>query len=190
MNAAMDVLRAQGAHVELLPSPFPAQLGTCVSVPAPTDCSTVLLYGQKRDLNKYLAATPGAPRKTLGEIVAFNSTFNPPMKYGQAIFEAAQQLDVSPGSADTLRYQADRAEDLKRSRGALDAVYNGPDGIKGTADDFDAILASANNFAATPAKAGYPSITVPGGFVPPTAPIANPFPSGVTFSGPAFSEPT
>src|SRR5205085_514869 len=32
MNAAMDVLRAQGAHVELLPSPFPAQLGTCVSV--------------------------------------------------------------------------------------------------------------------------------------------------------------
>jgi len=94
-----------------------------------------------------------------------------------------------PGSADTLRYQADRAEDLKRSRGALDAVYNGPDGVKGTADDFDAILASANNFAATPAKAGYPSITVPGGFVPPTAPIANPFPSGVTFSGPAFSEP-
>ncbi len=189
MNAAMDVLRAQGAHVELLPSPFPAQLGTCVSVPAPTDCSTVLLYGQKRDLNKYLAATPGAPRKTLGEIVAFNSTFNPPMKYGQAIFEAAQQLDVSPGSADTLRYQADRAEDLKRSRGALDAVYNGPDGVKGTADDFDAILASANNFAATPAKAGYPSITVPGGFVPPADPIVNPFPSGVTFSGPAFSEP-
>jgi amidase len=189
MNAAIDVLRAQGAHVELLPSPFPAQLGTCVSLPAPTDCSTVLLYGQKRDLNKYLAATPGAPHRTIAEIVAFNSTFNPPMKYGQAIFEAAAQVDTTPGSADTLRYQADRAEDLKRSRGALDAVYNGPDGIKGTADDFDAILASANNFAATPAKAGYPSITVPGGFVPPTPPIANPFPSGVTFSGPAFSEP-
>jgi amidase len=189
MNAAIDVLRAQGAHVEFLPSPFPAQLGTCVSVPAPTDCSTVLLYGQKRDLNKYLAATPGAPRKTIAEIVAFNSTFIPPMKYGQAIFEAAATLDVTPGSADTLRYQADRAEDLLLSRGALDAVYNGPDDIKGTADDFDAILASANSFAATPAKAGYPSITVPGGFVPPTPPIANPFPSGVTFSGPAFSEP-
>jgi amidase len=61
----------------------------------------------------------------------------------------------------------------------LDAVYA----------EFEAILASANNFAGTPAKAGYPSITVPGGFVPPTAPMLNAFPSGVTFSGPAFSEP-
>jgi Asp-tRNA(Asn)/Glu-tRNA(Gln) amidotransferase A subunit family amidase len=30
---------------------------------------------------------------------------------------------------------------------------------------------------------------VPGGFLPPTAPVANPVPSEVTFSGPAFSEP-
>ena len=189
MNAAIDVLRAAGADIEFLPSPFPAQLGTCVSYPPPPDCSTVLLYGLKRDLNKYLAATPGAPRRTLADIIAFNSTFIPPLKYGQAIFLAAQQIDTSPGSADTQRYLADRAEDLRRSRGALDAVYNGPDGIRGTADDVDAILASENRFAATPAKAGYPSITVPGGFVPPTPPIANPFPSGVTFTGPAFSEP-
>jgi amidase len=189
MNAAIDVLRAHGATVTFLPQPFPAQLGSCVSYPPDPGCSTVLLYGQKRDLNAYLAATPGAPRRTIAEIVAFNAAFNPPMKYGQAIFEAAAHVDTTPGSADTRRYQADRAEDLRRSRGALDAVYNGPDGIPGTADDVDAILASANSFAATPAKAGYPSVTVPGGFVPPTPPIANPFPSGVTFSGPAFSEP-
>ncbi len=189
MNAAIDLLRAEGAEVEFLPEPFPPQLGVCVSYPPPAGCSTVLLYGQKRDLNAYLAATPGAPNTTLAEIIAFNNAFNPPMKYGQAIFEAAEQLDVTPGSADTLRYEADLAEDRARSRGALDAVYNGPDGIAGTEDDVDAILASANSFAATPAKAGYPSITVPGGFVPPTPPIENPFPSGVTFSGPAFSEP-
>jgi len=189
MNAAMGVLRAQGAQVRLLPRPFPAQPGSCVAYPPPADCSTVLLYGQKHDLNKYLAATPGAPRHTLTEIIDFNSNYKPPMKYGQAIFLAADLLDVSPGSRDTLRYQADRAEDLARSRGALDAVYNGPDGIRGTADDVDAILAAANFFAAAPAKAGYPSVTVPGGFLLPTAPIENPFPSGVTFSGPAFSEP-
>ena len=189
MNAAIDVLRAQGAFVEDLPEPFPAQLGICVAVPAPAGCSTVLLYGQKRDLNAYLAATPGAPRHTLAEIIAFNSTFVPPMKYGQAIFEAAQMLDTSPGSADTLRYLADLAEDRARSRGALDDVYDGPDNVKGTGDDFDAILASANSFAGAPAKAGYPSITVPGGFLPPDGIVANPFPSGVTFSGPAFSEP-
>ena len=93
---------------------------------------------------------------------------------------------------DTAQYIASRAEDIVRSRGALDAVYNGPDGIRGTADDFDAILFSANSGAGIPAKAGYPSITVPGGFVPsaaPPAPPTNPFPSGVTFSGRAFSEP-
>ncbi|MBW8875916.1 MAG: amidase [Acidobacteria bacterium] len=189
MNAAIEVLRVLGAHVELLPSPFLVQPGSCVSYPPPAGCSTVLMYGQKHDLNAYLAATPGAPRRTLAEIVAFNRAYKPPMKYGQAIFEAAQQLDVTPGSADTLRYQADLAEDRARSRGALDAVFKGLDGVKGTADDFDAILSSANNFAGAPAKAGYPSITVPGGFVPPAPPIENPFPSGVTFSGPAFSEP-
>jgi amidase len=190
MEAAIAVLRREGAYVEDLPAPFPAQLGICVTVPAPAGCSTVLLYGQKRDLNAYLAATPDAPVDTLAEIIAFNSTHVPPMKYGQAIFEAAQQLDTAPGSADTLRYLADLAEDRARSRGALDDVYDGADNIKGTDDDFDAILASANSFAGAPAKAGYPSITVPGGFLPPDGIVANPFPSGVTFSGPAFSEPT
>ena len=189
INAAIDVLRAEGAEIEFVDT-FPAQLGVCVSYPPPAGCSTVLLYGQKRDLNAYLAATPGAPNGTLAEIIAFNNAHVPPMKYGQAIFEAAEQLDISPGSADTLRYEADLAEDRARSRGALDAIYNGPDGLAGTRDDIDAILAAANFFAATPAKAGYPSITVPGGFLPPAPPIENPFPSGVTFSGPAFSEPT
>ena len=59
-----------------------------------------------------------------------------------------------------------------------------------TDDDFDALLVSGNSFAGTPAKAGFPSVTVPGGFVPATDPVINPFPSGVTFSGPAYSEPT
>jgi amidase len=178
MNAAIDVLREQGADVQMIPA-LATQLGTCTAYPPPAGCSVVLMYGQKRDLNAYLAATPGAPRASLTEIIAFNSTYVPPMKYGQAIFEAADQQDISPGSPDTARYLADRAEDLARSRGALDAVYA----------EFDAILASANNFAGTPAKAGYPSITVPGGFLPPDGTIVNPFPSGVTFSGPAFSEP-
>ena len=46
------------------------------------------------------------------------------------------------------------------------AVYNGPDGRRGTPDDVDAILFSGNSGAGTPAKAGYPSIVVPGGFGP------------------------
>ena len=51
--------REKGAYVETIPA-IPGR-GICVSYPAPADCSTVLMYGQKRDLNAYLAATPGAP---------------------------------------------------------------------------------------------------------------------------------
>ncbi|HMJ88053.1 MAG TPA: amidase family protein [Vicinamibacterales bacterium] len=204
IDNAVKVLKAHGASVRTLAvSDIPAQPGACVSYPLPpipappaVRCSSVLLYGFKRDLNAYLAGTPGAPHHTLAEIVAFNSTFVPPMKYGQAIAEAAAQVNISPGSADTLRYIDDRAFDLAVSRDALNVIYNGPDGIKGTADDTDAILALGNNFAAAPAKAGFPSVTVPGGFIladtnPPTndPPIAGPFPQTVTFSGPAFSEP-
>jgi len=204
IDNAVKVLKAHGASVRTLAvSDIPPQPGSCVSYPLPAipappavRCSSVLLYGFKRDLNAYLAGTPGAPHHTLAEIVAFNSTFVPPMKYGQAIAQAAAQVDISPGSPDTLRYMNDRAFDLAVSRDALNAIYNGPDGIKGTADDIDAILALGNNFAAAPAKAGFPSVTVPGGFIladttPPTndPPIAGPFPQTVTFSGPAFSEP-
>ena len=204
IDNAVKVLKAHGASVRTLAvSDIPPQPGSCVSYPLPAipappavRCSSVLLYGFKRDLNAYLAGTPGAPHHTLAEIVAFNSTFVPPMKYGQAIAQAAAQVDISPGSPDTLRYMNDRAFDLAVSRDALNAIYNGPDGIKGTADDIDAILALGNNFAAAPAKAGFPSVTVPGGFIladtnAPTndPPIVNPFPQTVTFSGPAFSEP-
>ena len=68
--------------------------------------------------------------------------------------------------------------------------------MEGTDDDFDALLFSGNSGAGTPAKAGYPSIVVPGGFfdnvVTPPFPAgfnALPGPAGVTFSGRAFSEP-
>ena len=83
MEAAIAVMRAQGAHVELIESydvriGMP-QLGTCIARPAPTDltCSTVLLYGFKRDLNAYLAATQAAPSRTLAEVIAFNDAFDP-----------------------------------------------------------------------------------------------------------------
>ena len=202
IDNAVAVLRAQGASVRILAvSDIPLQAGSCVSYPLPpipappaVRCSSVLLYGFKRDLNAYLAGTPDAPNHTLAEIVAFNSTYVPPMKYGQAIAEAAAQVDISPGSADTLRYLDDRAFDLAVSRDVLNAIYDGPDGIAGTADDTDAILALGNNFAAAPAKAGFPSVTVPGGFILADEalgdpPINGPFPQTVTFTGPAFSEP-
>ncbi|MGH9313483.1 MAG: amidase family protein [Vicinamibacterales bacterium] len=194
MLNAIEALRSEGAFVAD-PYEIPNQaaitaFGICVSYPPPVTCSSVLMYGQKKDLNAYLAARQPAPVQTLADIIAFNIAFGPgALKYGQAIFLAADQLDVSPGSADTARYLADRAQDLALTRTGLDAVFNGPDGIEGTADDFDAILFPRNGGAGAPAKAGYPSIVVPGGFTPPVGAVVNPIPFGVTFSGPAFSEP-
>jgi len=62
-------------------------------------------------------------------------------------------------------------------------------------DESDAVLFPANFGANPPARAGYPSVIVPGGFFPnpalelPAGFDAKPSPFGVTFSGPAFSEP-
>jgi len=194
MNDAIAAMRAEGAFVddahEIPNQADISAFGICTSAPAPTNCSTVLMYGQKHDLNAYLTRRPDAPVHTIDDIIAFNNA-NPiaGLKYGQALFLAAAALDTSPGSADTQRLVADRAKDLQLTQGGLDAVFNGPDGIPGTADDFDAILFPQNRGAAAPAKAGYPSVAVPAGFAPPVAPVVNPAPFGIAFTGRAFSEP-
>lgn len=195
MTDAIAVLRAQGATVvDPIELPNQAEITafpTCTAFPAPDSCSTVLMYGQKHDLNAYLAQRPDAPVHTIDDIIAFNNAHaDVALKYGQALFLAAAALDTSPGSADTARFQADRAKDLALTRSGLDAVLDGPDGRRGTRDDFDAILFPQNRGAAAPAKAGYPTVVVPGGFVPPTGAVANPAPFGVAFTGRAFSEPT
>src|SRR3989475_111133 len=205
MNDAIAVLRAEGAIVEDFHE-IPTQeelfnFGGCGGLPIPANCSTVLLFGFKRDLNAYLAELPaGTPVRTLGEVIVFNNNFTinglqVGLKYGQGLAIAADSLDTRAGSSDTARYLSDRAKDLDiaKTRG-LDVVYK----------DFDAVLFPANRGANAPARAGFPSIVVPAGFVPnpavapppflPPTPFpdgfdAKPAPYGVTFSGPAFSEP-
>jgi amidase len=212
MNNAIAVLRAQGAFVDVRDVGLAPQLGGCPSRPPAANyppagdpappalrCSTVLNYGFKRDLNQYIHdhVQPGFPIQSLADVVAFNAAHMPAAtKYDQDLAIFSQLFDLSPTSADTLRYNRDRAEDIVRSRGAIAALLNGLDGVEGTADDFDAFLASGNNLAGTPAKAGYPSIVVPGGtfqnVVSPPFPDgfnAKDGPAGVTFSGRAFSEP-
>ncbi len=74
MNNAIAVLRAQGAYVEIIPA-LPAPPGICTAYPAPPPaiCSTVLMYGQKRDFNAYLATRPSAPVHSLADVIAFNA---------------------------------------------------------------------------------------------------------------------
>jgi amidase len=206
IDNAVAVLRAEGAFVELIPA-LPTLPGGCpsgvngVNYPPAAGCTTVLNYGFKRDLNAYFAAhvSPSAPVKSLLDVINYNiaHTADVPssVKYGQDLALFSQKFNTSPGSSDTIRYQADRASDLALSQAALDGVLNGPDGVRGTDDDFDAILFSGNSGANTPARAGYPSIVVPGGFFSnenaafPADFKPLPGPAGVTFSGRAFSEP-
>ena len=205
MNDAIAVMRAEGAYVaDPYEIPTQAALNAFPGCPATGACSSVLLYGFKRDLNAYFTAhPPSVPIHTLADVIAYNNAHSSvALKYGQVLANRSEALDTSPGSADTAKYLADRALDLSLSRGGLDAIYNGPDGIRGTADDFDAVLFPANRGANIAARAGYPSIVVPGGFVtnkpqlnvPPGTAFPDGFnpkdaPYGVTFSGPAFGEP-
>jgi amidase len=178
----------------------------------------VLLFGFKRDLNTYLADRdfgPGVSASsaqipvrtvhTLSDVISFNAAHpEVALKYGQAIAIGGDALNVGPGQ-DLDDYLADRALDLKLTRTCgLDVLYTGtvPAECAGLVADqrscagkkFDAVLFPANFGANAPARAGYPSVIVPGGFFKNTATFPpgftpQPSPFGVTFSGPAFSEP-
>jgi len=204
MNDAIDALRSLGATVDD-PFEIPDQdelnaFGGCSTHGQP-NCSSVLLYGFKHDLNHYLDLLgPGAPVSSLADVINVNNTFIVDgvaiaLKYGQTLALASNQFDTTEGSDDTLRYQQDRLRDidLAATRG-LDVVFQ----------NYDAVLFPANRGANIAARAGYPSIVVPGGFVPnpavPPPPLPPPpefppgfdakdSPFGVTFTGRAFSEP-
>jgi amidase len=169
-DAATAALQAQGATL------VPVTLDTTSSIPGG---SSVLNYEFKRDLNAYLSRLPeSAPMKSLADIVAFNSAHAPAaLKFGQIQALASEAKDLSPGSADTARYLADRAQDLADSRGRIDPLM--------AANGLTALLFANSGSAGIGARAGYPSITIPAGYQ-----AANRRPFNVTFLGLAWSEPT
>ncbi|HEY7200695.1 MAG TPA: amidase family protein [Candidatus Dormibacteraeota bacterium] len=169
-DAANAVLAAQGAVLVAV------TLDTTSSIPGG---SSVLTYEFKRDLNAYLARLPAdAPMRTLADIIAFNSAHAAvALKFGQTQALASQAKDLSPGSADTAKYLADRAQDLADSRDRIDAVI--------AANGLTALLFANSGSAAIGARAGYPSVTVPAGYQ-----ASNRRPFNVTFLGRAFNEPT
>src|SRR5205814_73815 len=157
MNNAIAVLRAQGATVDLI-GPLAPQLPGCPSRPPAANyppspdpapgqtlhCSTVLNYGFKRDLDKYLDdhVRRSFPIHSLEDVVNFNARHPAATKYDQDLAVFSHFFDISAGTRDTRRYQADRAEDITRSRGAIADALSGPDRTAGTADDYDALLFS------------------------------------------------
>lgn len=139
----------------------------------------------RRDLETYLAATPGDHPRTLKALVAFNAA--DPVEqhwFGQETFEAA--LAATRRATTQARRRA-----TTTARRLVDELLIGL--------DLDAIVAPTNKVpwktvlgggdafglphsSSAAAVTGYPSLTVPAG-------LAEGFPVGVSLIGPPWSEP-
>jgi amidase len=164
-NAAMDVLRAQGATL------VPVTVDTGGLPPS------ILPYEFKRDLNAYLATLPAdAPMKTLDDIVNFNlaNADAGAIKFGQTQLVESNNIDLTD---PVLRatYESNRDTGIATARQHIDSVLQ--------ANSLDAIVFFANGSAGIGARAQYPSVAVPLGYEP-----ANGRPVGMTLLGTAFTE--
>jgi amidase len=184
MEAAIAAMKAQGAIIV-----DPADIPTLGQF----DDSEldVLLYEFKADLNAYLEwLGPKAPVHSLADIIAFNDrTRDREMPYfAQELMQQAQ----AKGPLTDAAYRAALEKDHALARtGGIDAVMDkyrldalvaptgGPPWLTDLANgDY------AENGSSTPAAvAGYPHVTVPGGYV-------FGLPIGISFFGRAWSEPT
>lgn len=163
MDQVMEDLKSQGAIV------------IEVTIPVQPFKSDVLWYEFKRGVNDYLRkVSADVPVKSLADVVKFNQE-DPEvrMKFDQLELEKALAMSDDPEDPVYLEH---RKTDLRTSAAeGIDAVM--------AEHQLDALLFQNNRGAAMPAKAGYPSITVPAGYA------HNGMPVGATFSAMAYSEP-
>ena len=153
-----------------------------------------LLAEFKRDLNAYLAATPGDHPADLAGLIEFNAQDAVELApFDQELFEQAQAATVP---AEDPAIQATRDEIRRLARASIDeALAQGP----GPEDDLAAIVGLTNTpswitryehfdgmgdefvyATSTPAAvAGYPNVTVPAGFAGPQEAL----PIGISFIG-------
>lgn len=149
----------------------------------PGGASIVFLYELKHDLNLYLRDwAVGTDIKTMADVIAFNeANADKALRFGQDLFLASE---ATRGDLSELEYRSARAMDLlaAKERG-LDAYM--------TRHRLDAVVFPGTAGAAIAAKAGYPSVQVPGGFIAGVDGKETPdFPLGITFTGRAWSEAT
>jgi amidase len=141
----------------------------------------VFIYELKRDLNLYLRDWATKTRiKTIADIVAFNeANAAKALRFGQDLFLAA---NITKGDLSEREYKSARAMDL------LSAKTHGMDAYMNQ-HKLDAVLFAGSMGAAIAARAGYPSIMVPAGFISEIDGKDTPdYPLGVTFAGRAWSE--
>ncbi|MCX6122834.1 MAG: amidase [Ignavibacteriales bacterium] len=184
INEALNVLKQQGATLV-----DPADIPTIGKF---DDAELiVLLYELKADLNAYLARLgAGAPVHSLKELIEYNEkNAKSEMPYfGQELFLKAEAKGplTSKEYIDALklcrRMSRKDGIDATMKKCKLDALVAPTDSPAWLTDliDSDHFLGGSSTIAAV---AGYPSITVPAGFV-------FGLPVGISFFGRAWSEPT
>jgi amidase len=206
MDSVIAVLKARGAVI-VDPANIPSVVDTAASGNflnwnpcsgldqargRDSECSIGFKYGMKRDFDAWLRSLGDkAPVKTLTELRQWNIAHQRAgaIKYGQANLDISDETNLQ---ADRSRYEADRRKDilLSATRGIDEAV---------TTHRLDALLFPGVASANIGARPGYPTITVPYALLPvPAGTGANAFPAGftprpapygVSFTGPACSEP-
>jgi amidase len=143
--------------------------------------SIVFVYELKHDMNMYLRDwARGAKVKNFEDIVAFNQAHaDRALRFGQDIFLAAS---ATKGDLSEPEYKSARRNDLLSSRkNGLDPYMD--------AHKLDAVLFPGTAGAGIAAKAGYPSVLVPAGFISGVGKLDTPdYPLGATFAGRAWSE--
>lgn len=136
--------------------------------------SSVFAREFKAGLTAFLAGQGDqAPVKTLADVIAFNAAHPEQcLRYGQLLAENANRS----GSLDDRTYHADRLRDITLTRElGIDAVCR--------QYGLDALVTPGGAAAKLTGKSGYPAVTVPAGFADDGNPV------GLSFIGPAFSEP-
>lgn len=185
VNAALDVLKAQGAIVV-----------DPVEIPHLKDYGdqefTVLLYEFKADLNAYLAGLGAANRmKTLADLIAFNDAHKETeMPYfGQETFLQAQEKGPLTDDAyvEALAHcrRMSRAEgvDVAFAKDKLDAIVAPTGGPAWLIDLVNGDCSGGGGNSSIAAVAGYPTITVPAGY-------SFGLPVGLSFIGKPWTETT
>ncbi|MGA8381281.1 MAG: amidase family protein [Stellaceae bacterium] len=141
----------------------------------------VFIYELKHDLDLYLRdwARETAMR-SLDDIIAFNlADAGRALRFGQDLFLAAA---ATRGDLAEPEYMSARQMDMRASRTlGLDAYME--------RHRLDAVLFPGAAGAAIAAKAGYPSVEVPAGWISGAGETPD-RPYGATFTGRAWSEPT
>lgn len=181
IEESVNYLKAQGATIVEIDQIGPKEVGNL--------SFNVMLFEYKDGLNKYFKSLgENAPIKNLTELIAFNKADELELSfYGQEYLEMANEKD----SLDSEAYKETLANMLEASRNkGLDKVINdhqldaimAPTGGPAWKTDWENGDAFHIGSSSPAARAGYPNISVPMGFV-------GELPVNVSFFGKAWSEP-